>query len=1258
MVLVLLLALLSYVASGTIEYPCPLCAVPLTRALGPAHIVLDELMFNVTIDEVDYPVSDVSCFGFNVTSVYIKLDKGTPADVFTLSLGGIQMSCKATMNDSVITLLPEYSAFSSLDMTWEFSHDPDSVYLLPQGLSVTNCSAGITFDTSLDEFQSYIPEALCDVWTQGIPPYGVYSAQILSIVIEPMLEVDQPIVLPPISSNTSVNWTQHHGMVDPVRKLAGTDITVDNNLLVNHIFSVVNPPDYFPFPNQVVPFQLDDVSNISITTENISGATTFSLIDVLSLVEMGDYPGDYSLGLSIDMEHLGAYLAGHLYLAPDFLFHSFDNSYIDVDYGVSVDLSHLSVDSVAQVSVNSPILSTMRLGQLLDSPQGCIPALLDPSTSITLLNLSVDEISVPEWSELDGFAPVMDEITSMIFGLFNGYLIDGLHGASATVLRDMANTAIVDLINSSICEEYVYNSTREIINFQESQVLNTIARVEELMSLDISTLGFTINNLVEVFTDMTGTVTGESLLDLNFSAPLDGIDSIRFSVPKASIHLLDSFNHFDIVTPVDVYSLFNQLGLDDTQVSLTVDYDIQGSSANRGSGIKNQFTVDVKLHNITGILEVFAEINVNHAKNLTMSRLFGYTGRNCALTVFESLSIEQILLSLQHVDVELDCVECNSAFQEWSKVLSTQDASFAITSAIAHVLETLLGTDVVDDLNNDLESAIDSSYHMCYTDPVSPREPGKGISIAVAVVTTLVVSALLAVGLYVFFRHRRSLRRQGRSSLSMREANDRQQSLSRSSDTPLWSRIVVPTLLVLNVGLFLSAHLTVGAQVEISAVLGSDELVVSAFAFSLGTSIHDMWQAGIYPLALLILIFSGVWPYVKSILLLVCWLTPPHVVNLKRRDTMLKYLDILGKWSLVDNYVLVLTIVAFSFQLETPVTPYLPAQLFSLSSSVVPGWGIYGFLIAAVLQLTVTHIIMYFHYRNRDSHLRYNIKEKEFRHNMLDESEPLLISPVIGDEDDVEDSVTQIQFTLWGKILISFSLLSSLVFVIAGSFEEFFSFTFRGVTGLILGDSASSSYSLVSVGNELLHQSSLGIYFIWFMYFFFALIIPVVQLLCLMVLWLVPMSIRVQKSLLFAVEMFRAWGALEVFIVSVLACLYELGQFVQFIIGDKCDEINEFLSTYATGVLHGETQCFNVTGSIEGEAYWVILVGAFLAFINTTFICLLCQRAILQRFNAIQEGKEDDQVLKAVRHVTVPLNTSTPVYRVLYWCGILKAVTN
>merc|ERR1719253_604632 len=77
-----------------------------------------------------------------------------------------------------------------------------------------------------------------------------------------------------------------------------------------------------------------------------------------------------------------------------------------------------------------------------------------------------------------------------------------------------------------------------------------------------------------------------------------------------------------------------------------------------------------------------------------------------------------------------------------------------------------------------------------------------------------------------------------------------------------------------------------------------------------------MWNAKVYPLAFLIIAFSGIWPYAKLLMMLVCWFAPTKYLSPLRRHKLLDFLDAYGKWSLVDTFVLVLFMVAFKFKLE------------------------------------------------------------------------------------------------------------------------------------------------------------------------------------------------------------------------------------------------------------------------------------------------------------------------------------------------------
>merc|ERR1719272_579718 len=96
------------------------------------------------------------------------------------------------------------------------------------------------------------------------------------------------------------------------------------------------------------------------------------------------------------------------------------------------------------------------------------------------------------------------------------------------------------------------------------------------------------------------------------------------------------------------------------------------------------------------------------------------------------------------------------------------------------------------------------------------------------------------------------------------------------------------------------------------------------FGFSLVSSIKDMWNAKVYALALVVLVFSGIWPYAKLSVMQVCWFAPTSFLSPGRRLWLLEFLDEWGKWSLVDGFVMVLFMVAFKFNLNAQKVSVLP----------------------------------------------------------------------------------------------------------------------------------------------------------------------------------------------------------------------------------------------------------------------------------------------------------------------------------------------
>ncbi len=187
-------------------------------------------------------------------------------------------------------------------------------------------------------------------------------------------------------------------------------------------------------------------------------------------------------------------------------------------------------------------------------------------------------------------------------------------------------------------------------------------------------------------------------------------------------------------------------------------------------------------------------------------------------------------------------------------------------------------------------------------------------------------------------------------------------------DVPLPIRAGVLLFLLVNVALFVSSNTSLGASVYLVArTPDSSTQFPSLFNFSLVNSVRDMWNAHVYALSILIALFSGVWPYTKLVLLIFCWCSPSRILNVRRRGHILIMLDAMGKWSLIDTFVLMMMMVAFHFNIAPPVSPHTPPGLITFEAFVEPHFGFYSFLIATMLSLVITHFVIKVHEHSIDT---------------------------------------------------------------------------------------------------------------------------------------------------------------------------------------------------------------------------------------------------------------------------------------------------
>jgi len=163
-------------------------------------------------------------------------------------------------------------------------------------------------------------------------------------------------------------------------------------------------------------------------------------------------------------------------------------------------------------------------------------------------------------------------------------------------------------------------------------------------------------------------------------------------------------------------------------------------------------------------------------------------------------------------------------------------------------------------------------------------------------------------------------------------------------------------VVIANIATFAFSNSQVGAAVtgQISTPASSVN-VGSLFDFTLVQTAKDMWHARTYLLFFLVAGLSGAWPYTKLVLCLAVWLLPDAVMSPRTREKLVVWLDRLGKWSLIDAFVLVLMVVAFRFHLK------ILSEDLSLDLIVQSKVGFYGLLASILVSLTLSHIILALH---------------------------------------------------------------------------------------------------------------------------------------------------------------------------------------------------------------------------------------------------------------------------------------------------------
>jgi len=417
--------------------------------------------------------------------------------------------------------------------------------------------------------------------------------------------------------------------------------------------------------------------------------------------------------------------------------------------------------------------------------------------------------------------------------------------------------------------------------------------------------------------------------------------------------------------------------------------------------------------------------------------------------------------------------------------------------------------------------------------------------------------------------------------LETRDEPQAPMSTAINNPSHLMNKAALPAVVRFGIPIFLIGVLSLllpsdfGSGVSLDARIDGLKLDIKLREVSVISSVKELWNADSMFLAILIVILSISWPYLNLLLTFLCWVIPWKTANAHRRETFIAVLDALGKWGLFDTFVLIMMMSTLRIVTD-PAALGFGALVSSDSDSgteqqqklrtfLTPLWGFYGFLIAALLSLVGSHLVLY--YQRKVIYFKANDRDKDGKVEEDGDAEGQYT------DDDIK-CLTAVKLTSLGGISLChpmFYIIPSMVLI--ATLSVGFSITVITFTYITNEGAEEIDFSLVSLGLKITDSplpgtNKNGPRFMVVIYFLMSLVIPLINIVVFVVLYLYPMKKDAQKIALYLAEVTFAWGTCGPLIFALFTSAAQIPRFANSLIGENCNG------------------CFRV----ESELKWTVVV--------------------------------------------------------------------
>lgn len=768
---------------------------------------------------------------------------------------------------------------------------------------------------------------------------------------------------------------------------------------------------------------------------------------------------------------------------------------------------------------------------------------------------------------------IRDSVFDLVNNNTNFYsFLNPIIGKKGRELFEMINGCVHSKINLIKQLQIPINDHEELIPIIISPVVDISRYILNELVRDISNPLY-LNNFINRYIDDEGSINMSKIGEkVGFDIPiiLKVQKNLELVIKDVFITGLNTWHDMSFLFPVSnsKYILDSHSAVDDVEINLITELRFN-------SNISHEINFSANLVNNKVDFGIQIAALKNGGLNYTSSQFFNINCLSKLLNLNES-GITKFLLDTTFKNVNY---ESNGFLDGFF------DESFNFIKSYIFLNNSILFSQFfngfiyeyvfMNGVNNFIYDLINSQTCQIVDDPTINE-----MDIKVTYISFSIAAGLgILFGTFVIIRSNKKTQNDNSNELSKWQLfcrTDDKASLMLHPAIPLWTRMIVPLLIFLIFALNYSSNTGHGASIFIKLVINDTQVISlpELIHFNLIDSAVDLWKNGSYFLSFIIFVFSGIWPLVKLVLLFITWILPATIVKAHIRKRILNVLNELGKWSLLESYVIFVMAVAYHLKFDFPIYNtndiHIPSYLYIW---IHLGYGFITLILSTLLSLAMSNVICV-------------INKKVDKYNV-----------------ELNDETKRIVFNKKNKVFNSLFVIVIFFILVAYSCGIGFklcSFDLIGYTGWLIDvfrKDTSKSFNAIQIGIEVSksaeHPKSFKVLFAQIFFYLLTIIIPYVHLIFLILLVFLPLTKKNLARLFYICRLLYSWSCNDVFIVSFFVSFFVIKKV--YISGRKCKFLKPIVDEK---LIENNSKCYEISTRIQSSAYLILLSAVLCTFLK------------------------------------------------------------